>query len=62
MNKVILMGRLTRDPEVRYSQNSENPFILERVHVSPSRIIQILKVITGYLHFHYNCRFLNTEH
>ena len=23
MNKVILMGRLTRDPEVRYSQGSE---------------------------------------
>ena len=24
MNKVILMGRLTRDPEVRYSQNNDN--------------------------------------
>lgn len=24
MNKVILMGRLTRDPEVRYSQNDPN--------------------------------------
>jgi len=24
MNKVILMGRLTRDPEVRYSQNDSN--------------------------------------
>ena len=24
MNKVILMGRLTRDPEVRYSQGGEN--------------------------------------
>ncbi|CDE43817.1 single-stranded DNA-binding protein [Clostridium sp. CAG:411] len=23
MNKVILMGRLTRDPEVRYSQNAQ---------------------------------------
>ena len=23
MNKVILMGRLTRDPEVRYSQGRE---------------------------------------
>ena len=23
MNKVILMGRLTRDPEVRYSQGGE---------------------------------------
>ena len=23
MNKVILMGRLTRDPEVRYSQGAE---------------------------------------
>ena len=24
MNKVILMGRLTRDPEVRYSQGNES--------------------------------------
>ncbi len=23
MNKVILMGRLTRDPEVRYTQSAE---------------------------------------
>ncbi len=26
MNKVILMGRLTKDPEVRYAQGSEPPF------------------------------------
>ncbi|MDR1703950.1 MAG: single-stranded DNA-binding protein [Clostridiales bacterium] len=25
MNKVILMGRLTKDPEIRYSQGSESP-------------------------------------
>ena len=25
MNKVILMGRLTRDPEVRYSTSGDNP-------------------------------------
>ena len=24
MNKVILMGRLTRDPEVRYSTSGDN--------------------------------------
>ena len=24
MNKVILMGRLTRDPEIRYSQNDQS--------------------------------------
>lgn len=24
MNKVILMGRLTRDPEIRYSQGAES--------------------------------------
>ena len=29
MNKVILMGRLTRDPEVRYSQ-SANPVAVAR--------------------------------
>ncbi len=25
MNKIILMGRLTRDPEVRYTQNDNTP-------------------------------------
>ena len=25
MNKIILMGRLTRDPEVRYTQNGNTP-------------------------------------
>lgn len=28
MNKVILMGRLTRDPEVRYSQGENSSAIL----------------------------------
>ena len=32
MNKVILMGRLTRDPEVRYSQG-ENPLLLPDIHL-----------------------------
>lgn len=27
MNKVILMGRLTRDPEINYSQNGNNTCI-----------------------------------
>ena len=29
MNKVILMGRLTRDPEIRYSQG-DNPTAVAR--------------------------------
>ncbi len=29
MNKIILMGRLTRDPEIRYSQDS-NPMAIAR--------------------------------
>lgn len=29
MNKIILMGRLTRDPEIRYSQGS-NPMAVAR--------------------------------
>ena len=29
MNKIILMGRLTRDPEIRYSQSS-NPMAIAR--------------------------------
>ena len=29
MNRIILMGRLTRDPEIRYSQGS-NPMAIAR--------------------------------
>ena len=30
MNKVILMGRLTRDPEVRYSTSGDNQLAIAR--------------------------------
>ena len=36
MNKVILMGRLTRDPEVRYSQG-ENPSAIARYALAVER-------------------------
>ena len=36
MNKVILMGRLTRDPEVRYSQG-ENPLAIARFTLAVDR-------------------------
>lgn len=36
MNKVILMGRLTRDPEVRYSQ-AENPLAIARFTLAVDR-------------------------
>lgn len=36
MNKVILMGRLTRDPEVRYSQGNE-PFAVARYTLAVNR-------------------------
>ena len=36
MNKVILMGRLTRDPEVRYSQG-ENPTAIARYTLAVDR-------------------------
>ena len=36
MNKVILMGRLTRDPEVRYSQGSE-PMAIARYGIAVNR-------------------------
>ena len=36
MNKVILMGRLTRDPEVRYSQ-SEQPVAVCRYSIAVNR-------------------------
>ena len=37
MNKVILMGRLTRDPEVRYSQNGESPMAVARFSLAVDR-------------------------
>jgi len=37
MNKVILMGRLTREPEVRYSQNGENPMAIARFSLAIDR-------------------------
>lgn len=37
MNKVILMGRLTRDPEVRYSQGSGNPMAIARYTLAVDR-------------------------
>lgn len=36
MNKVILMGRLTKDPEVRYSQG-ENPMAIARYSIAVDR-------------------------
>ena len=36
MNKVILMGRLTRDPEVRYSQAAE-PLAVARYALAVNR-------------------------
>ena len=36
MNKVILMGRLTRDPEVRYSQG-EQPMAIARYSLAVDR-------------------------
>ena len=36
MNRVVLMGRLTRDPEVRYSQD-ENPTAVARYTVAVDR-------------------------
>lgn len=36
MNKVILMGRMTRDPEVRYSQG-ENPLAIARYTIAVDR-------------------------
>ena len=36
MNKVVLMGRLTRDPDVRYSQ-AENPMAIARYTLAVDR-------------------------
>ncbi len=37
MNKAILMGRLTRDPDIRYSQNSEQPMAVARFTLAVDR-------------------------
>lgn len=37
MNKVILMGRLTRDPEVRYSQGNNEPLAVARYSLAVNR-------------------------
>ena len=37
MNKVILMGRLTRDPEVRYSQSGDSPMAIARYSLAVDR-------------------------
>jgi len=37
MNKVILMGRLTRDPEVRYSQSGDNQMAIARFNLAVDR-------------------------
>lgn len=37
MNKVILMGRLTKDPEIRYSQSSNDPLAIARYTVAVNR-------------------------
>ena len=39
MNKIILMGRLTRDPEVRYSQ-SANPMPIARYSIAVDKKIK----------------------
>lgn len=39
MNKVILMGRLTRDPEIRYSQSAE-PLAIARYTLAVDRRFQ----------------------
>lgn len=39
MNKVILMGRLTRDPDIRYSQ-SENPMAIARFILAVDRRVK----------------------
>lgn len=37
MNKVILMGRLTRDPEVRYSNSGDNQLAIARYTLAVDR-------------------------
>lgn len=40
MNKVILMGRLTKEPEVRYTQNDSNQMAIARFTLAVDRRIK----------------------
>lgn len=40
MNKVILMGRLTRDPEVRYAQNGDKQMAIARFSLAVDRRVK----------------------
>ena len=42
MNKVILMGRLTRDPEVRYSQGGENSLAIARYTLAVDSNVMVM--------------------
>ena len=42
MNKVILMGRLTRDPDVRYSQG-DSPMAIARYTLAVDRRLDVYK-------------------
>ena len=37
MNRVILMGRLTRDPDIRYSQSAEDSMAIARFTLAVDR-------------------------
>ena len=49
MNKVILMGRLTRDPEVRYSQGGENSLAIARYTLAVDRrfVMVMIRLLTS---------------
>ena len=44
MNKVVLMGRLTRDPEVRYTQGNE-PMAIARYTLAVDRKVYTTEVV-----------------
>ena len=46
MNKVILMGRLTRDPEVRYSTSGDTQLAIARYTLAVDRRFKRLHQIT----------------
>ena len=45
MNKVILMGRLTREPDVRYSQNSDGSMAVARYTLAVDSRLLILSAV-----------------
>ena len=47
MNKVILMGRLTREPDIRYSQNANGSMAVARFTLAVDRRVKRMLILSA---------------